>query len=219
MRPPEQITRVKRLAKRLVPSFKNPHMKWVKAVLTSSGQIIGIAGWMGPGNPGTHNIFRRTAIEYYGWKEMMGWSDEEIDEMWEHVSDEAWEGQLGKDDEIRKEVLGDEPHWFLAPLFTWPEFQGRGAGKRLLDWAIKQADATEPFTPMYLESAPTARAVYMHCGFVPQGAKNLVRRGPAIVRGLEAEEEKDKKEDVSKMKLEAVSVEVVARETEADLAS
>ena len=193
-------------------------MNWMKAVLTSNGTIVGIAGWMGPGNKGIHNVFLRSATEYYGWQEQMGWSDAEIDEMWEHVSDENWRGQLGKDDDIRRELLGDEPHWFLAPLFTWPEYQGRGVAKKLLTWAIEQADATNPITPMYLESAPTARAVYMHCGFVPQGAVNFVRRGPAVVRGLEAEEEKEKKEDVLTGKLEAVDVTVVAKEAEADVA-
>lgn len=164
-------------------------MKWIKAVLTSSGEVIGVAGWLAPGNPGIHNLLRRSAIDYYGWKEKMRWSDEEIDEMWEHVSDENWNVQFGRDDDIRRELLGDEPHWYLAPLFTWPEYQGRGVGTKLLYWAIDQADATEPVTPMYLESAPTARAVYMHCGFVPQGEYNFLRRGPAIVRGLEVEEE------------------------------
>ncbi|KAF1941241.1 hypothetical protein EJ02DRAFT_455313 [Clathrospora elynae] len=217
LRPPEQSTRVQRMAKRLLPSFTNPHMNWVKAVLTSTGEMVGVAGWLGPGNKGIHNIFLRSAIDYYGWKETMGWTDEEIDEMWEHVSDEAWNVEFAKDDEIRRELMGEEPHWFLAPLLTWPEYQGRGVGKRLLDWAFVQADSTVPVTPLYLESAPTARAVYMHCGFVPQGAVNMVRRGPAVVKGLEAEDEKKKKHDAQKGSLEKVSVEVVAKEAEADL--
>lgn len=220
MRPPDHNTRVRRLAKRILPSLTDPNMKWLKAVLTSSGEIVGIAGWMGPGNPVIHNIFRRSAIEFYGWRQKMDWSDEEIDEMWEHVSDEEWNGELERDDEIRKELLGDEPHWYLAPLLTWPEYQGRGVGKRLLDWAIRQADATEPFTPMYLESAPTARAVYMHCGFVPQGAVNFLRRGTTVMTSLEAEteDEKVKIDDALKGGLQGVNVELVAKETEADLA-
>lgn len=214
LRPPEEITRHKRLAKRLAPSFKLPGMNWVKAVLASTGEIIGIAGWAGPGVP-LQNIFRRSAVEFYGWKEMMGWSDEEVEDMWKGTSIEAWDGQLGRDDGLRRECLGDEPHWYLAPLYTYPEYQGRGVGKKLLDWATKQADATEPPTPLYLESAPTARAVYMHVGFVPQGTSTFLRRGPAIVRGLEAEEGEGKEEE---SKMEKVNVDVVAKETEEDLA-
>jgi GNAT superfamily N-acetyltransferase len=191
---PDHSTRVKRLAKRFLPTFRTPHIYFVKAVLMSTGEIVGIAGWTAPGNKGIHNIYRRSAIDYYGWKEMMGWTDEEIDEMWSNVSEENWNVAFGKADDERKEILGDEPHWYLAPLFTWPGYQGRGIGKRLLDWAIEQADKTEPVTPMYLESAPSARAVYMHCGFVPQGATNMVRRGPKLVRGLEAEDEQENKE-------------------------
>lgn len=171
-----------------------PEMKWVKAVLTSTGEMVGVAGWMSPSNPDIHNIFRRSAVDHYGWKKAMGWTEEELDELWAHVSDEKWNVAFAELDDVRREVMGDERHWFLAPLLTWPEYQGRGVGKRLMNWAIEQADATDPVTPMYLESAPTARAVYMHCGFVPQGTINFVRRGPAVIRGLEAEEEKEKTE-------------------------
>lgn len=188
-RRPDLDTRVRRMTKRIIPTFQIPSLKWIKAVLVSTGEIVGIAGWMAPGNP-VHTHLRRSAIYFYGFKESMGWSEEEIDEMWEHVSDEAWDGEISMSDQLRKDILGDEPHWHLAPLMTWPAYQGRGIGKRLLDWAIEQADATDPPTPMFLESAPHARAVYMHCGFVPQGESNMVRRGPAIVRGLEADDER-----------------------------
>lgn len=214
LRPANDSIRVQRMAKRLLPTLSYPHMKWMKAVLTSTNETVGIAGWMSPSNPGIHNIFRRSAIDYYGWKESMGWTEEEVNEMWSHTNDEAWSATFAKDDDTRKEVLGDEKHWYLAPLLTWPEHQGRGVGKRLLSWAIEQADSTEPITPMYLESAPTARAVYMHCGFVPQGAYNFVRRGPAIVKGLEDDEhmkvehEKTVKEGTMEQDVEAVAKDV-----------
>ncbi|KAF2125950.1 acyl-CoA N-acyltransferase [Dothidotthia symphoricarpi CBS 119687] len=197
LRPPQQITRVQRLAKRLRPSLTTPYMNWVKAVLTSTGEMVGVAGWQLPTNPDVHNIFRRSAIEHYGWKDSMGWTDEEIEEMWAHVSDEHWNVSFAAVDGIRREVMGDEKHWFLAPLLTWPEYQGRGVGKRLMNWAMEQADATDPVTPMYLESSPSARAVYMHCGFVPQGTYNFVRRGPAIVKGLDTGEENVQKDKES----------------------
>lgn len=130
--------------------------------------------------------------------------------MWSGTNLEAWETEIEKNDALRKELLGDEPHWYLAPLLTWPEFQGRGVGKLLLNYAIEKADATDPITPLYLESASYARAVYMHCGFVPQSASNFLRRGPAIVRGLEAEA-KEKMEDI---KVEKVDIDVVANEVE-----
>ncbi|KAF2651215.1 hypothetical protein K491DRAFT_696617 [Lophiostoma macrostomum CBS 122681] len=196
-RRPSHSTRVSRLAKRLLPSFDNPNMKWVKATYLPKNEMIGLAGWMGPGNP-VHNVWRRSAVDFYDWKEHMGWSDEEIEEMWEHTSIEAWDGQFRGDDKKRDEVMKGEPHWFLAPLCTWPEYQGKGVGSRLIQWAIDIADAQDPVTPLYLESADQARAVYMHMGFVPQGKVNMVRRGPAVVRGLEAEGDGERKEEVTK---------------------
>lgn len=164
-------------------------MHFIKAVLSSTGEIVGIAGWHGPGLP-AHNIWRRSAADFYGWNSVDPpfWTPEEFEDMWSGTNMDHWDNQFSKDDALRAELL-PEPHWYLAPLFTFPKFQGRGVGKLLLDWAIKQADATEPVTPMYLESAPYARAVYMHVGFVPVGKVNFIRRGPAVVRGLEASEE------------------------------
>ncbi|KAH8727008.1 acyl-CoA N-acyltransferase [Phaeosphaeriaceae sp. PMI808] len=209
LRPSDSI-RIQRMAKRLQPTFSHAGIKWIKAVLMPSNQIIGVACWTVPGNP-IHSHFRRSAVDFYSWKEKMGWTDAEIDEMWSNVSDEEWNGTIAKDDDSRRKSLGDEPHWYLAPLFTWPEYQGRGVGKKLLQWAIEQADATEPFTPMYLESAPTARAVYMHCGFVPQGGANFLRRGPAIVKEDEEMLASEPEEIVVKGNLNEASIMTVAK--------
>ncbi|KAH9863041.1 hypothetical protein IAQ61_009316 [Plenodomus lingam] len=221
LRPPQPI-RIQRMATRLLPSLTHPHMKWIKAVLTHTHETIGIAGWMAPSNhPSVHNIFRRSAAEHYGWRERMGWSEAAVEEMWRHTDDEEWSVRFARDDETRRDVMGGERHWYLAPLVTWPGYQGRGVGRRLLGWAMEQADRTVPVTPLYLESAPSARAVYLHCGFVPVGEYNFVRRGPGVVgRGVEggksAEGEEDGKvEDEDKDKDEVV----VERQRESDLAS
>lgn len=120
--------------------------------------------------------------------------------MWAHTDLEAWDATFEKDTAGRAEWFKGEKHWYLAPLMTWPGWQGRGVGKRLLDWALERADATVPVTPLYLESVPHARAVYMHVGFVPIGEYQFERRGPRVVRGLEAEEEEGdgKGEEVKK---------------------
>lgn len=107
----------------------------------------------------------------------MGWSDAEVEEMWSHVGP-GWETEIEKDDNRRREVMNGQPHWYLAPLITWPEYQGRGVGSRMMKWAIEQADATVPVTPMYLESQPSARPVYLHHGFEPLDDHRMVRRDP-----------------------------------------
>lgn len=181
------------MAQRLTPTLEHaPTIQWIKAVLTATGETIGVAGWVTPGHAGgPHNHFRRSAVAHYGWQARMGWTDAQVEEMWAHVDGEAWDGRFAQDDEARRALLGDEPHWYLAPLITWPAYHGRGVGRRLLDWAMEQADRTTPATPLYLESSPMARAVYAHCGFVPHGEAGFLRRGPG---GKEGEEEKKKEE-------------------------
>jgi GNAT superfamily N-acetyltransferase len=199
LRPSDSI-RLQRLAKRLLPSLADPKIKWIKAVLPSTNDIMGVACWTTPGVPVLAH-FRRDAVDFFKWQDKMKWTNAELDEMWAGVSDEQWNGQQIEYDKIRREVMGDEPHWFLSPVITWPEYQGRGVGKKLMMWAIDQADSTDPPTPMYLESAPTARAVYMHLGFVPHGKVNMLRRGAAVVRG-DNTDEAEKKKDAATGKLE-----------------
>ena len=145
-----------------------------------SDAIIGCAVWVAPGNP-VHEFFRRDAVEFYGWRDQFDCSDEDLEELWSHVDDEAWNGHFAQTDAVRKEALGDEPHWFLASLYTLPEWQGKGVGKMLLNWGISQADATDPVTPMYLETSAAGRPVYLRYGFVPLGESNMLRRGPVMV--------------------------------------
>jgi GNAT superfamily N-acetyltransferase len=152
---------------------------WIKATYIPTNKIIGIAGWQAPGSP-LHTFWRRSATHFYKWDEKYNWSEADIEEMWQGVDMSVWEGGFEKDDKVRQEVLGDEPHWYLAPLYTRPEFKGRGIGSMLLKWGIEKADATDPATPMYLESSEYAVKVYEHVGFVNVGKNSFVRRGPKV---------------------------------------
>ncbi|EFQ91284.1 hypothetical protein CFE70_009110 [Pyrenophora teres f. teres 0-1] len=189
LRPAEHV-RHALLAKRLLPVFKHPHKIIVKAVFVPTGEIIGVAGWSLPSSPEVHNLFRRSAVDYYGWQTLLGWSDAEVEDMWAHV-DPDWSSEIESHDDKRREVMNGEPHWYLAPLLTWPEYQGRGVGSRLMRWAIDQADATVPPTPMFLECMPSARAVYLHLGFEPVGGSRMLRRGPRVTAEMEATKKTD----------------------------
>lgn len=81
--------------------------------------------------------------------------------MWEHVDLEAML-MFNRDDEVRERVLGVEPHWFLAPLWVLPEWQGRGVSSLLLREVLDLARGT----PVWLEAMPEARGVYERFGFV-----------------------------------------------------
>ena len=200
LRPASDEIRVQRLAKRIEPSMSQPGFHWIKAVHIPSSTIIGAAGWADPSLP-LHNPFRRDGIAFFGWQEKMGWSDADVEQLFAHVDDVAWNGNLAKYDEVRRNFFGDEKHWYLDSLFTWPGWQGRGVAKKLLAWAIDQADATSPPTPMYLETSPPGRAVYEHVGFVPHGEYEMHRRGPKAVEGKEKAEEKE----VAKVDVEVVT--------------
>lgn len=52
-----------------------------------------------------------------------------------------------------------------------------------MDWALRQAD--ERGELMYLESRPSARAVYLHLGFVECGEYNMLRRAKGKGEGME----------------------------------
>lgn len=199
VRPSLEI-RQARLAQRLLPTFSSPNIKWIKAVYLPTNEIVGIAGWTLPGAP-LHNHFRRDAFTYYGWQEKLGWSDAYLAELFEHVDDEKWSQNFAKDDKTRRAVLGDEEHWWLAPLLTWPEWQGRGVGSRLLDWAIEQADAKEE--KMYLESAPTARAVYMNRGWKPVGDWHFLRMPKGSGESERVREWEEKVKEKRRMEEEA----------------
>lgn len=168
------------MAKRLVPVLAHDEFTFIKAVLSSTGQTIGAACWGRPDTNSVHDPFRRSALSFYNWQTSLGWSDAVVDETWATVAD-SWHEMQAKDDEERAQIMKGEPHWYLALLITWPDFQGRGVGRRLLNWAIEQADATEPATPMYLKSSETGKQVYMHVGFKPVGEKTMVRRGLVAV--------------------------------------
>lgn len=109
--------RAARLAQRLTPSLYIDKIKWIKAVHVPTGQIVGVAGWMLPGLP-VHNPWRRSATAFYGFDKIMGWTESDIADMWRGVDVEAWEKQVGGNDEIRAGIMGEEDHWFLAPIMV-----------------------------------------------------------------------------------------------------
>jgi GNAT superfamily N-acetyltransferase len=178
------------LAQRLLPSLSQPGLHWIKAV-TPSGDIAGIACWVAPGAP-IHNHFRRDAVDAFAWDRNMGWSADDVDALWTHVDQANWSERFKMDDERRADGLQGEPHWYLAPLFTWPEFRGIGAARALLEWAITQADAETPPTPMWLESRPDAMGLYEKMGFKRLGQYWFSRRGPPGEDKVEGDMEKEK---------------------------
>jgi len=62
-----------------------------------------------------------------------------------------------------EEIMKGRKHWYLEILATRPEWQGKGAGGKLLRWGLAKAD--EEGTETYLEASPDGKPIYEHLGF------------------------------------------------------
>ncbi|TVY82900.1 hypothetical protein LSUE1_G006285 [Lachnellula suecica] len=61
------------------------------------------------------------------------------------------------------EIMEGRRHWYLEIIATRPEWQGKGAGGKLLRWGLQKAD--EEGTETYLEASPDGKPIYEHLGF------------------------------------------------------
>ncbi|KAK6442698.1 hypothetical protein LTR95_001057 [Oleoguttula sp. CCFEE 5521] len=62
------------------------------------------------------------------------------------------------------DYIGKQPYIMLNVLTVLPEHQGRGAGRQLIQWGVKEADKLH--VCMCLESTPAGLALYKSMGFV-----------------------------------------------------
>ena len=53
---------------------------------------------------------------------------------------------------------------YLMNIYTRPEFRGRGAGKKIVNWLIDQA-VQRRITKIYLETSVSGRTLYQAMGF------------------------------------------------------
>ncbi|GAA5911069.1 hypothetical protein JCM6882_006868 [Rhodosporidiobolus microsporus] len=165
---PDHETRVKRQAFRLRKVLANPLIMGTKAVLASGpeeGKLVGLALWHRPGAPVVNLKRRLTRPEEE--------TDEEK-EAWEGVDTDLWNGKWSEWDETRARIMGDIPHWYIAPLWVLPEYQGLGIGAKLMQQVFDRADANTPTTPVYLEASAHGKKMYEKRGFVVEGGGEYV---------------------------------------------
>lgn len=72
----------------------------------------------------------------------------------------------------RPENMGDRPHWYLELLATRLEYQGKGAGGKLIRWGLEKADAEDLET--YLEGSPDGVPIYERFGFREVGRLSVL---------------------------------------------
>ncbi|KAI5475203.1 acetyltransferase GNAT family [Pseudohyphozyma bogoriensis] len=178
LRPPPPI-RAARTKLRWLAMLRSPFVRMEKASLKveedgGKGKIVGLAIWHVPGAE-VRNLHRRDK----------GAEREGEEEGWVGVDEEKWEGLFSGGDKVRKEIMGDEPHWYLSTLFILPAYQGRGVGTKLLNSVLGLADAAEPPTVTYLTTSPQGKAMYLKHGFrVVSTEEKPVGRGTEMTRRL-----------------------------------
>jgi ribosomal protein S18 acetylase RimI-like enzyme len=70
-----------------------------------------------------------------------------------------WSGLFGS----RDEVIGARPHIYLTMLATHPDYQRRGAGSMLMQWAADEGDRLG--LEVFIEASPPGRILYSKFGF------------------------------------------------------
>ncbi|GAA6040750.1 hypothetical protein JCM8097_003279 [Rhodosporidiobolus ruineniae] len=167
-------TRVRRFAHRFRPLLDRSDCLIEKATVPApSGKpvVAALAFWHLPGAK-VDNVQKRDV-------ERMAEETDEDREAYEGYDWEKWNSMLEKYDVVRRRVMGDEPHWYLGPLWTHPDYQGQGFAGQLLRSAIAKADASDPPAPMYLEASPAGMPVYARYGWERiEGTETaMLRRG------------------------------------------
>lgn len=185
---PSSPTRRTRFASRYRPWLQHPHYHAIKAVHTPTNTLLGFAGWNSPSHMslpesqgGFTNMFRgstheRLGLAAPGWEESEGWRGVDV---------AVFEGELAFYDRVRREEVGERPHWYLAPFFVKEEFRGRGVGAVLMRWGVERADAEG--CECYLEALPNARPVYLRFGFGEPVGRGEVGRDVVLIRPARAE--------------------------------
>ena len=76
-------------------------------------RVIGHAAWLIPQPEGVHGFhyWRRDAFKERGYQEKFGYTDDQIEEWFEHTNLEVWDALFKKYDDEREQIMKGEPHW------------------------------------------------------------------------------------------------------------
>lgn len=127
----------------VIEEFADPNAHFVCIVDTDSPdqKIVSYAKWNGPQAPLTTDL-----------------------PTWPEKSDAALANHFfGNLIAKHAKMMEGRKHWYLELIATRPEYQGKGAGGKLLRWGLERSDADG--TETYLEASPAGKPVYERFGF------------------------------------------------------
>ncbi|KAF2006336.1 acyl-CoA N-acyltransferase [Amniculicola lignicola CBS 123094] len=142
--------------KSLENDFKKPNVRIYKVV--DNGEIIAFAKWTSP--------HTEPSLE-----KPNEWPVEGDVALFEEAAGKA----LAK----RKQIMGEEEHWYLAALATLPKSQRRGAGSMLMSEFCKQVD--EAGHRSYVTASRLGRPTYERFSFQTQDTWEVVIDGEPYV--------------------------------------
>ncbi|GAA5989910.1 hypothetical protein JCM5350_004961 [Sporobolomyces pararoseus] len=189
---PHLPDRIERQSKRLSKLLSNPSVDFRKAVLKSTGELVGVALWMYTKRGEKPRNLKRRFIEIV----REGKEKEEEEEDWKGVDWEKWNQCWDEWDAVRDDLMAGREHWYLVPLWVLPAFEGKGIGRLLLNEKISQCDKlNEPSTPIYLEASKFGKPLYTKLGFRQYGESyycEMIRWGEGNEEDYKRCEEKKK---------------------------
>ncbi|KZF19723.1 acyl-CoA N-acyltransferase [Xylona heveae TC161] len=71
----------------------------------------------------------------------------------------------------REELMGDRPHWFLELLATAEDYQGKGAGSKLLRYGLDRAD--EAGVEAYVDASLEGLPIYQRYGWIVRNSLTM----------------------------------------------
>ncbi|GAA5974028.1 hypothetical protein JCM11641_008221 [Rhodosporidiobolus odoratus] len=167
--------RCRRFARRFLPLVNRKDVLIMKATVSDISErtgrpvIAALAFWHLPGAP-IDNCQKRDEAK-------MDQESGEEKEAYVGYDWRAWNKMLEDYDVVRRQIMGEKPHWYLGPLWTHPDYQGQGLAGQLVRHAIALADADNPPRAMYLEASPAGAPVYARYGFERvEGTKTVMLR-------------------------------------------
>lgn len=122
-------------------------VRYYKAIDTATGEIIGVAKW--------NIFFEQTEEQVEGLLHQPKPSEKGYDSVIKPILDYFYGN--------RRKFMHPRPFVCLNAIGTHPEHQGRGAGKRLVQWGVQLADQLG--LPMYLEASKEGWPLYQKFGF------------------------------------------------------
>ena len=124
----------------------DPSIRYLKATDTFTGEMVAAAKW---------NFWHDNGANRSPWSDHPNPLANDAAVAW-------FFGETGKN---REACMQGRPHFYMSMLMVLPDYQGRGIGKRLLEWGLEQAD--EMGMEVWIDATDVGLPLYKKLGWEP----------------------------------------------------